>query len=381
MYARLPPEPQRLEPEIELFTDSQEGDTKPGISSYLDEFLSAIKIFGYLERPVFHELTRHMQTRRLIAGETFLLEEEKGFCLVVDGLLQIFVKQDRDAGVVCSMGGPTCQGCQECDGGSRNGGKGKYREAAFHDEEDEEENGNGYQLLTEVKNGAPMSSLFTILSLFTEDVRLRHEFDEYEGVGVASSSNGSVHGFPQHGPDTFGQDNPFSPVSDRPPSRTDSRTGHRMNRAPSGGFPKGPLPSVPPLSLNEDLSPGHRSRPPSPLDIPPYSQPQQDQGPRRGHRRTRSSYTKKNSVHPDLVARASVDTTIAVIPAAAFRRLTRIYPKATAHIVQVILTRFQRVTFLTAFSYLGLTSEVLRTEKFMNKYTMYVKVQSSMTHA
>lgn len=80
---------------------------------------------------------------------------------------------------------------------------------------------------------------------------------------------------------------------------------------------------------------------------------------------------KSKSVHPDIVARATVDTTIAVIPASAFRRLTRIYPKATAHIVQVILTRFQRVTFLTGYNYLGLTSEVLRTEKFMNRYTMY----------
>src|ERR1700759_3747422 len=95
MYARLPPEPQRKEPQIDLFADVEEGDSKPGLSNYLDEFLSAIKVFGYLERPVFHELTRTMQTRKLIAGETLLLEEEKGFCLVVDGLVQIFVKSIR----------------------------------------------------------------------------------------------------------------------------------------------------------------------------------------------------------------------------------------------------------------------------------------------
>src|SRR6266480_6044485 len=97
MYTRLPPEPQRKEPQIDLFPDTQEDDSKPGLANYLDEFLSAIKVFGYLERPVFHELTRTMQTRKLIAGETLLLEEEKGFCLVVDGLVQIFVKSSRDA--------------------------------------------------------------------------------------------------------------------------------------------------------------------------------------------------------------------------------------------------------------------------------------------
>jgi lysophospholipid hydrolase len=96
MYARLPPEPQREDPQVEVFPESQEGDSKRGLSNYLDEFLSAIKVFGYLERPVFHELTRTMQTRRLAAGETILLEEEKGFCLVVDGLVQIFVKSNRE---------------------------------------------------------------------------------------------------------------------------------------------------------------------------------------------------------------------------------------------------------------------------------------------
>src|ERR1700733_2135383 len=96
MYTRLPPEPQRKEPQIDLFPDTQEGDSKPGLANYLDEFLSAIKVFGYLERPVFHELTRTMQTRKLIAGETLNLEEEKGFCLVVDGLVQIWRNSGPD---------------------------------------------------------------------------------------------------------------------------------------------------------------------------------------------------------------------------------------------------------------------------------------------
>jgi lysophospholipid hydrolase len=51
-YARLPAEPPRKEPEVEVFTESQSGDSKPGLSNYLDEFLSAIKVFGYLERHV-----------------------------------------------------------------------------------------------------------------------------------------------------------------------------------------------------------------------------------------------------------------------------------------------------------------------------------------
>lgn len=304
-FNRLPPEPQRKEPEIDLFPDSQEGDSKAGFSSYLDEFLSAIKVFGYLERPVFHELTRSMQTRKLIAGETLMLEEEKGFCIVVDGLVQVFVKSAREA-----------------HGGGAPYGAG----GAFDDEEENQQGTQGYQLLTEVKNGAPMSSLFTILSLFTEDVRLRHEEEEDNELHPSESEMN----LPEMDEELR------SPLDGgEPMSRRDSFSTSRMSNQGTH------LPSVPPYSLD-----GGTQRPP--------------------FRRMQT-----NSVHPDILARATVDTTIAVIPASAFRRLTRIYPKATAHIVQVILARFQRVTFLTGYDYLGLTSEVLRTEKFMNRYTMY----------
>jgi CRP-like cAMP-binding protein len=47
------------------------------------------------------------------------------------------------------------------------------------------------------------------------------------------------------------------------------------------------------------------------------------------------------------------------------------YPKASSHIVQVILTRFQRVTFLTGHKYLGLTAEILKTEKLLNTSGSY----------
>ncbi|ETN38144.1 uncharacterized protein HMPREF1541_07768 [Cyphellophora europaea CBS 101466] len=303
VYARLPQEFQRKEPQIDLFPDSQDGDSKPGLSNYLDEFLSAIKVFGYLERPVFHELTRTMQTRKLIAGETISLEEEKGFCLVVDGIVQIFVKSLRD----------------DASDGLVNG---------EHDDEDTYHEGHqGYQLLTEVKNGASMSSLFSILSLFTEGVKLRHDEND------------------QNGP------RPYTPDSTlQTPAMTNPGTPahHQHERNPfhdAHGAAAARLPRVPPLNLD-----------------PAFEYPS-----RRGSQRP----TSATSAHPDIVARALTDTTIAIIPASAFHRLTRVYPKATAHIVQVILTRLQRVTFSTAHQYLGLTSELLQIEKLMNKFTSY----------
>lgn len=332
MYARLPPEPQRKEPQVDLFPDTQEEGTKSGLSSYLDEFLSAIKVFGYLERPVFHELTRTMQTRKLIAGETLNLEEEKGFCLVVDGLVEIFVKSARETHGSDSDIHLNTHGDDE---------------SSYSDDGHPGSGHQGYQLLTEVKNGAPMSSLFSILSLFTEDVRLRHEEDDDEGDSRPSSAGFGHRRFPSENDRSHNAPPslPTSPIYGAPSLSSRYPAKGRQSSQQNDTSP-GALPRVPPLSLDSTQE----------TEVP---------------RRMKPKRTITNSVHPDIVARATVDTTIAVIPASAFRRLTRVYPKATAHIVQVILTRLQRVTLATGHSYLGLTSEVLRTEKHMNKYTTY----------
>jgi lysophospholipid hydrolase len=326
MYARLPPEPQREEPQVEVFPESQEGDSKRGLSNYLDEFLSAIKVFGYLERPVFHELTRTMQTRRLVAGETILLEEEKGFCLVVDGLVQIFVKSNREG-----------SDSDEDDGdieGTSGGSSGQAHR-------------QGYQLLTEVKNGAPMSSLFSILSLFTEDVKLRHDEDDDPSSSMPGTPPGGMRPSMTRN-SSFAMDVSQPHTPNNIPEATLRQRRTSALASPTAG---GRLSNVPPLSL----------------DTEGFGDPMEHSKKRRSPSRS----TKPKSAHPDIVARASVDTTIAIIPATAFRRLTRIYPKATAHIVQVILTRLQRVTLATSHAYLSLTNEVLRTEKLMNKYTTY----------
>lgn len=330
MYSRLPPEPQRKEPDIDLFPDTHEGGTKSGLANYLDEFLSAIKIFGYLERPVFHELTRSMQTRKLIAGETINLEEEKGFCIVVDGLVQIYVKSNRSPSAAAAS-----RGRLDLDSS---------------DEDDVAPGQQTYQLLTEVRNGAPMSSLFSIMSLFTEDVGLRPNEEHEDPPLHPPKSSGLRH-------PTFEKPNPFekpnlqrasSDVNMSVPGTPHTQDGPEVDEKKPGGLGVSGIETdqaaIPPISLDGSTPPP--TRPPMP---------------------TRAT---SGSAHPDLIAHATVDTTIAIIPASAFRRLIKIYPKATAHIVHVILSRFQRVTLAQAFNYLGLTSEVLQTEKSMIKYTM-----------
>ncbi|WAO95146.1 Lysophospholipase NTE1 [Fusarium falciforme] len=325
MYSRLPPEPQRKEPEIDLFPDTHEGGTKSGLANYLDEFLSAIKIFGYLERPVFHELTRSMQTRKLIAGETINLEEEKGFCIVVDGLVEIFVKSGRSPRAAAAS-----RGRLDLDSS---------------DEDDVPPGQQTYQLLTEVRNGAPMSSLFSIMSLFTEDVRLRPNDDD-DDVHPTKSSGLRHPSFPKENVSRVPSDAhisiPSSPQEDDMDSEAKKHSGRGTPNLDNIVNAR-----IPPMSLDGSTPP------PPPPGRPPMP--------------TRAT---SSSAHPDIIARATVDTTIAIIPASAFRRLIKIYPKATSHIVHVILSRFQRVTLSQAFNYLGLTSEVLQTEKSMIKYTM-----------
>ncbi|KAL2159901.1 hypothetical protein VTH06DRAFT_2034 [Thermothelomyces fergusii] len=315
MYSRLPPEPQRKEPDVDLFPDSHEEGIKPGLSNYLDEFLSAIKIFGYLERPVFHELTRSMQTRKLIADETFNLEEEKGFCLVVDGLVEIFVKSS------------TC--------GRR------YAHGPSPPSSDDEHAAAGeqrYQLLTEVRNGAPMSSLFSIMSLFTEDVPLR-QTDE-DGSEAGTGHHGAFFSTLSQGVD-FRRALVRSDSLPPTPHLEEAAASNSVDNLPGHLGPR--LPRVPSISLDGNGFP--KPQRPVPKRI------------------------STTSAHPDIIARAKVDTTVAIIPASAFRRLIKVYPKATAHIVHVILSRFQRVTLATAYNYLGLTAEVLQIERQMLKYT------------
>ncbi|EHL02228.1 putative Lysophospholipase nte1 [Glarea lozoyensis 74030] len=152
-----------------------------------------------------------------------------------------------------------------------------------------------YQLLTEVKNGAPMSSLFSILSLFTEDVKLRHTEDEEVESGT-STSGFRQQRFPSSAGFEFDQNQhdipPSLPNSPIYGASVDGATSFRRKdrrsstmASSSGG---GALPIIPPLSLDGGVKPKPRPKP-----------------------RRNQTY----SAHPDIVARATVDTTIAIIPA------------------------------------------------------------------
>ncbi|CAG8534116.1 693_t:CDS:2 [Cetraspora pellucida] len=293
-YSRLPAEtPQNqdtfhhLRPEV---FDNNEKSQFLYPDEFLSAFLEGIKVFGYLEKPVFHELSRHLQTKRLLSGDTLMLEKERSFYIVIDGHVQVFVKTANEEDIVL-------------------------------DPFEDDDYNRGCQLLNEVTNGGTLSSLFTILSLFTDDIELRYNDN------VVDPSIVGEHAEKQENESVQDESNHDTP-KDQPLPGTSMHADNTFSRS-------------------------NKSTKPQIL------------------RRLSKDGPTTTSVHPNIIARATVDTTLAVIPAEAFHRLTEKFPNSVAHIVQVILIRFQRVTFWTGYKYLGLTKDILRTEKLMNDITTH----------
>ena len=178
----------------------------------------------------------------------------------------------------------------------------------------DEEDMNGYQLLNEVGSGGTLSSLFTILSLFTENVKISWKDGE--------------------SPDDLTEAEPTPHGSEQPrnrPRRSDSDVSQlNLNfnaPRPRGGSVSSSGSTVHAADAAYVTSP--RSMASSPIDVS-FSNTSS------GRARTTRRHTGEAhaSSHYGVVARATEDSTLAVIPAEAFRRLTKKFPKATAHIVQ-----------------------------------------------
>ncbi|KAL1741250.1 hypothetical protein HDZ31DRAFT_84948 [Schizophyllum fasciatum] len=309
-------EPPLGKPDVkELHPDVNTADEPANFHNYLDDFLQAVRVFGFLEKPVFHELARHLQTRRLIAGDSISLDQDRSFYCVVDGTVQVFAKSDDE---------------------SHESGSGQW----------DDEDINGYHLMNEVTSGGTVSSLFTILSLFTEDVKISwqdadeapkrtHRTQSSADERLRANSDVSYFNLERSAPAS-------TPLS-KPLVRRRSSTSSTASTV---------QPTESPISPEDSWRRAGSPPPTSEHSFTPSTPIHHIQGP--------------VQIHRGVVARATEDTTLAVIPAEAFRRLTKKFPKATGHIVQVILTRFARVTFNAAHKYLGLTSEVLRAEKSIN---------------
>ncbi|KAI8982512.1 hypothetical protein BDB01DRAFT_792895 [Pilobolus umbonatus] len=366
---------QKAAPSFDLHPDTTE-DTefmKPGYKNYPDEFLSAflssIKIFGYLEQPVFHELARHLQTKKLLAGDTLFRnpEQEKSFYIVLDGHVQMFVKPDNTDDDEEELSDEEYSTDEEWDDMDSTG---THKKDRF----------KNYTLINEVGAGSTLSSLFTILSIFRESFH-RAEAKEKQRqktmLSQASRLNPSMDGSSVD-MNREGSQNDWRQLfsgletAETTSSHLPESSTFRGRNKSSGLIPVQPSEVedsfYPRVDVKENLDSLEMPIPVRNHSTPStgYSVPH----PRLTQEllnRVNSSRRGYRSVHPNIIACATVDTTLAVIPEEAFHKLTQKFPKAAAHIVQVIVTRFQRVTLMTSHRYLGLTKELLRLEKLVNE--------------
>lgn len=329
--------------------------------NYLDDFLSAIRVFGYLEKPVFHELSRHLQTRRLAAGDTLEIGGGEFWC-VVEGKVQVVC-----VNIMHLSTGRLTFSLQFAPDASPQGTPTPSSDTntpirpSF----------NGYHLLNEVSTGGTLSSLFSILSLFTEDIKLswRNSADDegeeeqiFQGVAEQSSAKLRVKransDVSQLGPDCIG----IRAIDST--SLPESIDGHRDTSTSRSCRERSS--SIDAAGETVHRREGIHSSASLPLSSTEPSSPRRSQSLRSSPRlnsatnllssqseHLRSSMPRKAGLEigskalKGTIARATEDTTLAVIPAAAFRKLTRKFPKASGTVVQVVLERFSRVTFMT----------------------------------
>ncbi|ODV67179.1 hypothetical protein HYPBUDRAFT_153073 [Hyphopichia burtonii NRRL Y-1933] len=358
-------------------------------SNYLDEFLSAIKVFGYLERPVFHELTKNMTTQKLSCDEILYLDEKLGFSIVVDGTLQVYTKINDSFANSLENSPRDLESDDEID----------YEKGDILRIGDQR-----YQLLNEVKSGSPLSSLINTLDLF-KPLYSKVQHSNTNLSSIAGSTGVSVENFQNYDltQKLNGQNNTkasfhINPLQNNSPNDSGispldyPRPSYPKNQSPLPeqyleSLPNSPIPSSTPTPMDTnvlqpeprrpDQSPTSHTIRGSPSGIPP-SPPHESQ------------WKSSSYCYPDIIARpkplsksddkkkshANTSATIAIIPYLAFQRVQSKYPKATSHIVTMVLTRLYKVTMNTIHNYLGLTSQILDSEIKLNNSEEDTKLPS-----
>ncbi|GME91442.1 unnamed protein product [Ambrosiozyma monospora] len=292
---------------MDTFVEENSREERKSKLSYLDEFLSAIKIFGYLDAPVFHELTKSMHTQKLDDGEMLFLDEHSGFAICVEGEVQVYCKVGEEA----TLRNTTTL---------FNSNSLNVKDVVVVDDV-------RYQLLNTIKSGSSLSSIISVLNLLTDS-----QEQQVNTANLANLNNFSVNG--QNQVNNYINGVQF-PSGSGFPSQYQGQNSPDSN-LPTDGFTlnnisPGATPSLNPAS--------HPPRPPSqPSQVP----------------------------KPDLIGIPKGNCTISIIPRESFIRLAAKYPKATSHIVQMILTKLYRVTFQTSHNYLGLTPDIMKTEENLN---------------
>lgn len=310
--------------------------------NYLDEFLSAIKVFGYLERPVFHELTKNMTTQKLSPEEILYLDQRLGFSIVVEGTVQVYVKKERSLSVEFDT-------ADDMDDTLRIGEQ-------------------QYQLLNEVKSGAALLSLLSALDLFRSrysplgspdfgpnERSLPHRSSAKRANLAVDRSIDPLNLSSESGAASFRGSPGLSGSRELNGTQSESARAELANILDSNYAPSPSIGATFPTVESAIATPVNESSMPL---LDPTNLPEIVARPKPGK--------------PGSAATA----TIAIIPRLAFQRVQLKYPKATSHIVTMVLTRLYKVTMNTVHNYLGLTAEIIESEIALNKPSDECKLPS-----
>lgn len=333
-------------------------------ADFLNMFMKSISIFGYIEEPVFHEFSRQLQTRRLLAGE-FMFDSEgdrddQNFYVVIDGQVQIYLTDENAMAAKQGQQLPSASrsfvsdaaGQHQFSGDDSDDGK-----SSIASEEDEEtDDPSSPILLNVIGPGDVLSSLFSILSLFTEGIPLRHDSVHQRQQGLSKYSLGKD----AHQQNALHIANVSTYLPSPLPLAAGSQSDKGVAVEDVGNFSGYELPVGTDafVSSSQPISEANVSEFATPATAPTHLHPNTHAG-------------ESQNLRPNVIARATTDTTLAMIPASAFQRVTRLYPKAAAHILQVILTRLQRVTFATLYDYLDLPGELVAIERAISRLARY----------
>jgi len=93
----------------------------------------------------------------------------------------------------------------------------------------------------------------------------------------------------------------------------------------------------------------------------------------------RKRHANKSPFKSPPVIRASCKTLLAVVPQEAFLIIATKYPSSAMHIIHVILSRFQRITFNTMARNLGLHSELMTIERNVNQLDLKIPTEWKTT--
>ncbi|CCH61514.1 hypothetical protein TBLA_0E04620 [Henningerozyma blattae CBS 6284] len=331
--------------------DTKDTESHPqinSISSYLEKFLRGIKIFGYLEKPVFNSLIKNIKTQKLSDGELLIIDDSSGFIILIEGTLQLYHR----AMTTTATTTPTTRS-PSSSAISLNSSQSDVESSVLNSShsdrpfdsdsdwdsdvdihsdsmEDEEvdstfenedfiylkNNLGKYQLLNIVKNGSPVSSLVNILNLFTDS----------SSSTTATTANSSP--------------------SVSPTTSNINIESERMNLNDK--------------NITSNVSTNNRKSSTPLSNVYSFDHKNSDD--------FQFLYPQPSNV----IARAATDCTIAIIPSQAFKNLTSNYPKSSSHIIQMILTKLFKVTFQISNYYLGLTDEIIKMESLLNNNCKYL---------